>query len=661
MLEMHGRILLVAFSILRFLFSFVRPLAQHYAKLVDPIASHAGGDERVLVHPAPSSECGRGVRDFHQQVLLHHRRGGHAISLRHVHPPGVDPTPQIIQSIDHVGPSPLGHGIDVGVPSLEGENGLSIACLEFVFGDLLQVHSLSFELREGLLFILFLEPLGFADGRGDRKHDGAIGNDCHAFVCEIVYHVRSPIFVRLRILLQVSTGDERWHQLFEIIQWFFSLHLFFRHLYFPRHPRRVAPQRAFVFPGFDRATLEDGLDCRHGLIWTRHDSKQHHPRALPLKVPLQIVPVILPIQTQIARPAKLPERRPLVEKLQQLCPPTPARPRRKVPQRIHAPHRRRPSLAAQPAQVKLIPVLREVLPLRVHDALGRQSVPSRASHLLVVLLDRLGRSPVHDASYVRLVDSHSEGDGRDDDRDPADEEVEVGAGARAEGEAGVVRLHEGRGEAFGPLRGEGRVVAGAVGAEGTTFHEPVGEGPRDPRRDILHLPLRRAVDDGAASRSTLRSVRGVVRSGRPAPLRDGLRQLVDHGVERSRRSVPRLPSHDDLEIGPIERLLRDGGVRPHAQIGDDVPLHPRNGRGRQRHQRNARQHRIPTTAGNAANAGTAQCRSDFEEGGTKIVSPLRNAVTLVHGDAAYFFGSISGSVGGGGVHGRESVGESALG
>ena len=78
-------------------------------------------------------------------------------------------------------------------------------------------------------------------------------------------------------------------------------------------------------------------------------------------------------------------------------------------------------LRAQPARVELGPVLGKVGVGDDELARRGQPVAARAADLLVVLLDRLGRAPVHDVADVGLVDAHAERDRRDDDHELADE------------------------------------------------------------------------------------------------------------------------------------------------------------------------------------------------------------------------------------------------
>ena len=72
------------------------------------------------------------------------------------------------------------------------------------------------------------------------------------------------------------------------------------------------------------------------------------------------------------------------------------------------------------------------------DRSGRQAVAAGAADLLVEGLDRRGQGEVDDGAYVRLVDTHSEGDGGDDDIQLACLELALDALANLGCESSVV-------------------------------------------------------------------------------------------------------------------------------------------------------------------------------------------------------------------------------
>ncbi len=74
-----------------------------------------------------------------------------------------------------------------------------------------------------------------------------------------------------------------------------------------------------------------------------------------------------------------------------------------------------------------------------HPGRGRQTVAARPAGLLVVPLDRLGQVQVGDEAYVRLVDAHAEGDGRDHHQTVLAQEPGLVRRARGRVQARVVR------------------------------------------------------------------------------------------------------------------------------------------------------------------------------------------------------------------------------
>ena len=140
----------------------------------------------------------------------------------------------------------------------------------------------------------------------------------------------------------------------------------------------------------------------------------------------------------VARAAAAAERRALAEEPEQRGAAAARAVDRGAAQRVGRREHDVARLRAQPARVELGPVLGEVGVGDDELARRGQPVAARAADLLVVLLDRLGRAPVHDVADVGLVDAHAERDRRDDDRELADEERAVRLLALGRGQRAVV-------------------------------------------------------------------------------------------------------------------------------------------------------------------------------------------------------------------------------
>ena len=173
---------------------------------------------------------------------------------------------------------------------------------------------------------------------------------------------------------------------------------------------------------------------------------------------------------------------------------------------------------------------------------GSPSRPPRA-HLLVVRLDRAGRSQVDHRADVGPVDAHAEGVGRDDDLGAAFGEVGLRALARPSVEAGVIgpRAPAAAGEALRlllRLLARGRVDDG--GAAG-----PVRRAERLRERGVdealplaraRHLARRGGPGWGARSRGRSGACR---RAGRAAP---GSRRARSGSPSPCRRARARPPA-----------------------------------------------------------------------------------------------------------------------
>ncbi len=155
------------------------------------------------------------------------------------------------------------------------------------------------------------------------------------------------------------------------------------------------------------------------------------------------------------------------------------------------------------------------------QALGLETVASRASRLLLIVLDGPRCARMDDEAHVRPVDAHAERHRRDDDVDALSDERVLVPGALGLAEPRMVRK---RGNAFGG----------------------------QPRSQRIDLAPRRAVDDPGLLR--------VARQGiEQLPLQRGTRQ----------RAVD--------EVRPIERSDELDGIHQ-TELRGDVAPHPRGGR-----------------------------------------------------------------------------------
>ena len=182
--------------------------------------------------------------------------------------------------------------------------------------------------------------------------------------------------------------------------------------------------------------------------------------------------------------------------------------------------RRRPQHVPRPHRVGV----------RVHKhAVGPFPVATCSARLLVVALERLGESPVHDEAHVGLVDPHPERHGRDDDLGAAEGPVALDALALLGGEVGVV-VPDLRGGAVPKVS-----PSTAAAVAGSKF---LAQGLLQVRRDALALVARERVDDAALQLPARRHI----------PLGDEVRELLEgHCVLR------RLLPHLVVQVGPVER------------------------------------------------------------------------------------------------------------
>ena len=257
----------------------------------------------------------------------------------------------------------------------------------------------------------------------------------------------------------------------------------------------------------------------------------------------------------------------------------PARVAIRQPEQVH----RRPSLRL--AHPRILDLVQEPLahlhvgPRIEEDAVARQPVPPRASDLLIPRLDVRRHVAVDDEAHVRLVDPHPEGDRRDHDVDLVPGERLLVVGARLVVESRVVghRVHALAAQELGHL--------------------------------LDGLP-RQAVDDAAL----------------PPVAADEPQNLGP------RVPLPLLPAHDAqvrTEEGPLEPL-----GPAHAELAQDVGGDRPRGRGRECEDRQPfrlSSVRVARHVGPCRQNLVAQAVKR-PVGGAEVVSPLGDAMRLVHDD-----------------------------
>eukprot|EP00804_Cyclotella_cryptica_P030893 CCRYP_019758-RB/>CCRYP_019758-RB protein AED:0.33 eAED:0.51 QI:0/0.33/0.25/1/0/0/4/1581/231 len=134
-----------------------------------------------------------------------------------------------------------------------------------------------------------------------------------------------------------------------------------------------------------------------------YTAQQQNLSTIQRKVPLQIVPIRFPKQTNITGPTPLPKARHLLKKAHQRTPPTDILLHTKVPQGIHRLNRCLLCLPSQFIQIKSTLVFSEIIHITVEDTFPEQSVSTRSSHLLVVLLHCFRRAPMNDSANATVA------------------------------------------------------------------------------------------------------------------------------------------------------------------------------------------------------------------------------------------------------------------
>mmetsp|Transcript_39219 Transcript_39219/g.98653 ORF Transcript_39219/g.98653 Transcript_39219/m.98653 type:complete len:494 (-) Transcript_39219:13-1494(-) len=230
-------------------------------------------------------------------------------------------------------------------------------------------------------------------------------------------------------------------------------------------------------------------------------------------------------------------------------------------------------LLVEVPRVEVAEVLVEVAVAVEHNTPRWQPIAASSPHLLVVLLEGLGRAVVDDAAEVGLVDAHAEGHGGDHNAQGASQETPVCVLSLLHRQARVVQAD------FEP--GELQYLR----------HE-VADG-----LDLVHG---RRVDNRrlVALREVLCELPEVLREA--LPLADG-----------------------DVEVGAVDRgdaLDMEPRHLAQPQGGEDVLPHARGRRGRQRED-----------------GDVGHCVADPVElpiAWAEVMTPLRDAMGLIHGDGA---------------------------
>ncbi len=217
------------------------------------------------------------------------------------------------------------------------------------------------------------------------------------------------------------------------------------------------------------------------------------------------------------------------------------------------------------ARLRLVdepPLLDEIGESVRHPGVGGEPVAASAAGFLVVGLDRFGQVEMGDEAHVRLVDAHAERDGRHHDDAVLALESRLVRGTRL------------------------RVHARVVGQRGDAVAD-------EPRRRLLHLPARQAIDDARVARMLVAQEREQLRA------RLG---LVDDRV---------------ADVRPVEAGDEDARV-VEGEARDDLGARLRvGGRGE----------------GDARHAGEALVQhGELQVLRPEVVAPLRDAVRLVDGE-----------------------------